>query len=910
MADLAPHDALAQLRIEVESLRLANAAIQQQMGDDAIRTDAMLRALEQQADELQAAYRRQNIQVDFTRRVMNTSSALIILLDAEGRIREVNRRFLEGLQVGEGDVVGRVLDDWMAPEEQHVLRDRLIRLPWTVHSHLFELMRGSGAYGCEHRLRRADGSYRDYWVEASPQADSQGKEEGAVVCATDITALKRQRDALSEREKQLREAQKIAQLGRWEVDLATRRVTHWSDELLKICELTQPPALYDDCIALVHPDDRHDFDVDFCGAVRERRLFNHFVRLELAGGRIKWVELRGLVRCRADGVPECASGTMQDITAQRQADEQIGLAARVFENSLNGVVITDPQARILKVNSAFTRILGYQAEEVVGKTTSMLKSSRHDAQFYLGLWETLKRTGEWQGEIWDRRKDGEVTPLWQSISAVRDARGEIVNYIGIFYDLSDQKRAAAHIHHLAYYDALTDLPNRQSFNDSCEQALKLARRAGTNLALLFLDLDRFKAVNDTLGHPVGDELLRIVSQRLKRGLRQSDIIARLGGDEFIVLAQNISGPEGAGRIATKILAAMGKPFSIDGHTLDMRASVGISCFPGDGDDSATLIKHADLALYKAKEEGRDQFCFYEAHLTEKAREKLFLETELRAAIKQGGLSINFQPQFDLANGRLVGSEVLARWRHPDRGMIEPTKFIAIAEESGLIVPLGEWVLREACIQAELWRRAGLGPHRIAVNVSGLQLERDDFVAAVARILAETGLPSDWLELEVTETYMMRQPEKSVRVLEGLRGLGLALALDDFGTGQSSLSYLKRLPVQTLKIDRSFITDLPFGENEVAITRAIVALGHSLRLQVLAEGVETPAQADFLRGLGCDRGQGYLYSRPVDAATFENILRKTTVYPSGADDTPSAPLANAPRRKTGSLSAYTRRSGDG
>jgi diguanylate cyclase (GGDEF)-like protein len=458
---------------------------------------------------------------------------------------------------------------------------------------------------------------------------------------------------------------------------------------------------------------------------------------------------------------------------------------------------------------------------------------------------------------------------------VRDARGEIVNYIGVFYDLSDQKRAAAHSHHLAYYDALTDLPNRQSFRESCEQALKLARRERTHLALLFLDLDRFKYVNDTLGHPVGDELLRGVARRLKRAVRQSDIVARLGGDEFVVLAQRINGPEDAARIAEKIIAALARPFPIDGHRLDMRVSIGVSCFPGDGGDAATLIKHSDLALYKAKEEGRDQFRFYEASLTARAREKLFLEAELRKAISGGELYLQYQPQFALADGRLVGSEALARWRHAERGLIPPVKFIAIAEESGLIVPLGEWALREACRQGEEWRRAGLGPHRIAVNMSGRQLERADFVATVARILDETGLPPDWLELEVTETYVMRQPEKSARALEGLRELGVALAIDDFGAGQSSLAYLKRLPVQSLKIDRSFVTDLPFGENEAAIARAIVALGHSLHLKVLAEGVETPAQAEFLRGLGCDQAQGYFYSRPIDAEPLGRLLRKTS-----------------------------------
>ena len=870
MAESSVSDELAWLRIEVESLRLANAAIQEQMSADAEGADVLLRAMQRQAEDLRAATSRQSALAKFTQRVMDTSSALMVVLDADGRIRQVNRRFRDELADAEGEMAGRVLDDWLPPDERAALKRRLNKLPWTVHSHLFELMRADGAYEAEHRLLGVDGAYLNFLVEASPQTDPQGKEEGAVVCATDITALKQQRDELTSREKHLREAQRIAQLGRWELDLATNRILDWSDELRKTCEVAHPLATGLDFMALVHSDDREALDRAFRDAVRTRRLFDHTCRLHFPDGRVKWIDVRGLMHARAGRVLR-VSGTMQDITARRQADDEINLAARVFDDSLNGVIITDARSRIVKVNRAVTRILGYEPEELIGKTPAAMKSDRHDAAFYAKLWRELRATGEWQGEIWDRRKDGEITPLWQSISAVRDARGEIINYIGVFYDLSDQKRAAAHIHHLAYYDALTDLPNRQSFSESCEQALKLARRNGTPLALLFLDLDRFKNVNDTLGHPVGDELLRGVARRLKRTLRQSDVVARLGGDEFIVLAQNISGPEDAGRIAEKIIAALSKPFSIDGHRMEIRASVGISCFPEDGAEAATLIKHADLALYKAKEEGRDQFRYFESSLMAKAREKLFLEAELRAAIHRGELYLNYQPQISLADGRLVGSEALARWRHAERGQIPPDKFIAIAEESGLIIPLGEWVLREACRQGESWRQAGLGPHRIAVNMSGLQLERADFVATVARILAETGLPPDWLELEITETYVMRQPEKSARALEGLRALGVALSIDDFGVGQSSLAYLKRLPVQSLKIDRSFVSDLPFGENEAAITRAIVALGHSLHLKVLAEGVETPAQAEFLRGIGCDQAQGYFYSRPVDAAQLERLL---------------------------------------
>jgi len=891
-----PDHELTRLRIEVESLRLANAAVQEQMSADAAGADALLRAMETQAEDLRAANLRQSRQAEFTQRVMDTSSALMIVLDAEGHIRQVNRRFREELAEAEGELTGRVLDDWLPPEERDALEHRLIKLPWTVHSHLFELLRGSGAYEAEHRLRGVEGVYREYWIEASPQTDPQGKEEGAVICATDMTALKKQRDELAAQERRLREAQSIAQLGRWAIDLTTDRIVNWSDELEKICEAPQP-ELRTDFLPLVHPDDRDDLESDFRDAIDKRRLFSHSCRLRLPDGRIKWIDMRGLIHERG-GWPVRASGTMQDVTAQRRADEEIGLAARVFENSLNGVIITDAQTRILKVNSAFTRILGYEPEDLIGKTPAVLRSDRHDCAFYTNLWRELKQTGEWQGEIWDRRKDGEVTPLWQSISAVRNARGEIVNFIGACYDLSDQKRAAAHIHHLAYFDALTDLPNRQSFGDSCELALKLARRDGKRLAILFLDLDRFKYVNDTLGHPVGDALLRGVAQRLQESLRESDVIARLGGDEFIVLARDVAGPEDAARIADKIIAALAKPFVIDGHRLEIRVSIGISCFPGDGGGADTLIKHADLALYKAKEEGRDQFRFYDASLTAKAREKLFLEAELRKAIERGELFLNYQPQFALADGRLVGSEALARWRHAERGLIPPGKFIAIAEESGLIVPLGEWALREACQQAERWRQAGLGPHRIAVNMSGLQLERADFVATVAHILQETGLPSDWLELEVTETYVMRQPEKSARALEGLRELGVALSIDDFGAGQSSLTYLKRLPVHTLKMDRSFIADLPFGEDEAAIARAIVALGHSLRLQVLAEGIETPAQAEFLRGLGCDQGQGYFFSRPIDAESLEAILRKRAdasgLLPARAE----APRSVASGRKRG------------
>ncbi|QGM46774.1 sensor domain-containing protein [Methylocystis heyeri] len=862
---------IIRLRAEVETLRLANAAIQRQLGVDAGEADRMLRTMELQAEALQEANQRQTSQANFIQRVMDTSSALMIVLGPEGFIRQVNRRFGVALGEPEAPAARRVLDEWLPPEEKARLELSLGALPWPVYSPLFELARSAGSYCAEHRLLGRDGRYRVYWLEASVQHDPQGKEEGAVVCATDITAIKNQRDALIESERQLKEAQRIAQIGRWELDPTTGEVVQWSDELLQICELGRPPARTEDFLAIVHPNDRQQIAEAFSAAIAGHRLFSCNCRLLLANGGTKCIQLRGLIHYDEGGKPLRATGTLQDVTAQRLADEQLGLAASVFDSSLNGVIITDSETRIIKANPAFSRILGYEPEEVVGKRTSIFKSKRHDASFYEQIWARLIREGEWQGEIWDRRKDGKVVPLWQNISAVRDEHGKVKNYIGVFYDLSEQKRSAAHIHHLAYYDTLTDLPNRQLFNDRCAQAIKMSQRTGRKLCLLFLDLDRFKYINDSLGHPVGDELLRAVAARLTQNLRQSDTIARLGGDEFIVLLQNVHGPEDAERVAQKILAALSRPFVIQGHRLEVRTSIGVSSYPGDGEDAATLIKNADLAMYQAKEEGRGKFMFYTAQLTDRAQERLFLEGELCKAMDKDELFLEYQPQFELANGRLLGSEALMRWRHAERGDIPPASFIAIAEETGLILRLGEWALRTACGQAMEWARKGCGLRRIAVNISGVQIERSDIVGMVGDVLAETGLPPEFLELEITETYVMRQAQQNIQVLDALRAFGLSLAIDDFGTGQSSLAYLKRLPVNKLKIDRSFVADLPSGENEAAIARAIVALGHSLHLNVLAEGIETPAQAQCLAEMGCEEAQGFLFSRPLAASAMEDML---------------------------------------
>jgi len=874
MADGDLRSLIERLSFEVETLRMANDAVQEQMSNDAARNDEILRAMEEQAAALRAATRRSAKQADFTQRVMDTSSALMIVLEADGRIRQVNRPFLTVFGIEASAAVGRVVDDWLVADERAALAAALPPLPWTIRSPIYESLRATGTYAAEHRLVDAKGEPRFYWLEASLQYDPSGKEEGAVVCATDITPLKEQQAALQRSGNLLREAQRIAQLGHWELDIETRSIT-FSDDIGVLLETPGIPRDEVEMLDLVHPDDRESVRRALETAIATGGRFGFAHRLLLADGHIKWIEARGVVQCDADGRPRHVLGTSQDVTVQRLADEELSIAASVFETSLNGVVITDADARILKTNRSFSRILGYSAEEMLGKKTNVFNSQRHDATFYRELWRSLEHDGEWQGEIWDRRKDGEIVPLWQSITTLRDAEGRVKNYVGVFYDLSDQKRSAAHIHHLAYFDALTDLPNRMLFNDRCAQALEMAERGGRPLALLFLDLDRFKYVNDTLGHQVGDELLCKVARRLTRGLRRSDTVARLGGDEFIVLMQNCRGRDCARRLASRIIALLDKPFVVMGHRLDIRTSIGISLYPTDGTDTETLVKNADLAMYQAKEHGRGQFLFYEPKFGEQVKERLFLESELRDALRRGELTLHYQPQLDLTSGRIVGSEALLRWHHPARGMISPVKFIPVAEDTGLIVEIGEWVLRTACHQTAAWLADGLGPHRIAVNLSGAQIERGDVVATVGRILEETGLPVSSLELEVTETYVMRKAKESIRVLEGLRDLGVGLAIDDFGTGHSSLAYLQRLPVDKLKIDRSFVTDLAEGENQAAIARAVIALGHSLRLQVLAEGVETTEQARFLQEHGCDEVQGFLYGRPMDAEALRARLEAQT-----------------------------------
>jgi diguanylate cyclase (GGDEF)-like protein/PAS domain S-box-containing protein len=556
-----------------------------------------------------------------------------------------------------------------------------------------------------------------------------------------------------------------------------------------------------------------------------------------------------------------------------RAEADLRIAATAFE-SQEATSITDAQQIIIKINTAFTKITGYSAEEVIGQTHALLKSGRQDDPFYKKMLGNLSRDGFWQGEIWNRRKNGEIYLARVSINAVSDKDNLITHYVTSFSDITKIKEAEETIRNLAYYDPLTQLPNRRLLLERLKHGIDTERREGKQLALLMLDLDRFKIINDSLGHPAGDELLQQVAKRIQARLRDVDTVARLGGDEFIILLENIAHIEDAARVAEVIVADVNKPFKIN-QSEDVRigASIGISLYPLHGDSPEQLMEQADIALYQAKDAGRGCFAYFSEDLTLATRKRIEFESRLRKAIEQQNLRVLYQPQVDIASGRIVGAEALVRWECSSEGLISPDRFIPIAEETGLIMAIGEWVLRETCRQGRQWLHAGLPPLTLAVNVSTHQLRRCELSSLVARVLFETGFPPEYLELELTESGLMENQVKVMELLNNLRTQGVRLAIDDFGTGYSSLARIKRFPLDVLKIDKTFIDDIPHNQDDMEITATIVAMGHILGLKVLAEGVETSEQLAFLKEKGCDSYQGYIKSKPVTAEIFAELLFK-------------------------------------
>lgn len=557
-----------------------------------------------------------------------------------------------------------------------------------------------------------------------------------------------------------------------------------------------------------------------------------------------------------------------------RSERELSLAASVLENISEGIVVTDPQGMIQSVNPAFVKITGFSPQEALGRKTSILRSGQHDGSFYKRMWLSLQESGQWQGEIVNRRRSGEIYPQWLTISAIKGVDGRVVSFVGVFSDLTSLKQSEEHLLYLAGHDTLTSLPNRALFNQQLIHALAEARSHERMAAVMLLDLDRFKVINDTIGHDMGDRLLTQMAKRLEEAIPAHATLGRLGGDEFGVVCPRVQDPRDVAEMAKRLIDQLSRGVEMEGMELIVTPSIGISLYPLDGKDAKTLLKNADAAMYHAKEQGRNNFQFYRNEINASSLARMLLESHLRGALERGQFVLHFQPQIHLASGRMVGAEALIRWLHPERGMVSPGEFIPLAEETGLILAIGRWALHSACVQARSWREAGLPSIRVAVNLSGLQFKQRDFTELVAQVLEETGLPPQWLDLELTESIAMGDVEETLEKLETLSGMGIRLSIDDFGTGFSSLSYLKRYPIDTLKIDRSFVRECTQDPEDAAIIRTIISLAHGMGLSVIAEGVETREQRDFLRQHQCDEIQGYFYGRPAPAEEFARMLKES------------------------------------
>ena len=754
--------------------------------------------------------------------------------------------------------------DMIHPQE----RDRVSAL-------MAEAMDTNEPWEVEYRLRTKDGGW--CWVLSRGRVvgqDGKGRALRMAGTHTDISARRRAEEALRSNEALLRTVLEHLPVGVCAAD-ARGQLLYGNPEGRRIwggggLAPAEGPRIEGDGLASVgrsESDGRGEWAVQ--RAVRDGEMvIGEELAIEPLGGERRTI-LSSAIPIR-DGTTGAVTGAVlvnQDITERKAAEERLRQAAQVFESTSEGVIVTDSGGRILAVNPAFTRITGYGEGEVRGKKPNILSSGRHDAAFYTAMWEVLSAHGQWRGEIWNRRKDGEIYPEWLTISAVRDDGGRTTHYVAVFTDISVLKRSQEHLEFLARHDALTGLPNRLMLKDRLQQALAKARRRHGTVALLFLDLDGFKGINDSLGHALGDQLLTIAARRMRERLRVGDTLGRLGGDEFLIVLEQRVREGDAARVADLLLQLLAEPIAIDQHELFISASIGISVYPDDGKDVDTLLRNADLAMYRAKDMGRNQYQFYAPELSTCALERHGLENALRGALGRGELLVHYQPQVELGSRRLQGVEALVRWQHPQLGLVPPIRFIPLAEDIGLISDIGHWVLREACRQLVAWRAAGIHVPRVAVNCSMQQIERNRLLPAVEDILQETGLPPADLELEVTESMLMGQSARALETLNGLRALGVQLAVDDFGTGYSSLGRLHRLPIDRLKIDRSFIAEIGSKGGHEAIARAIIGLGADLGLDVIAEGVEHEDQARFLIGEGCHFAQGWLFGKALPADIF-------------------------------------------
>jgi diguanylate cyclase (GGDEF)-like protein/PAS domain S-box-containing protein len=835
-------------------------------------------------------------------RALSTSINGIAMADLDGTLSYVNQAFLDlwGFQ-SEAEVLGQsVLEFWKSPEQASELIKQLF-----VHGFIRGDLIG----------KRKDGSCFVTQLSANLVTDQNGKPvcmQGAFIDISERTAAEELMQWDREQQATLRGLLEVVLNGgtleetleyclkqlltvSWlsilpkggiflmDENRQTLRLTvshDLSKEIMSLCNRVSLGKCHCGKAAATRQvqfshcvDERHE--ITYPGMVEH----GHYNMPLISEGEVLGVMVLYLPHgFKREPLKEQFLSSVADILAgfvrRKRHEESLRLSAAVIKSTHDAVMITDLNRTILSVNPSFTEITGYTEAEALGQTPKLLYSERHDLLFYQQMWRSIEACGYWQGEIWNRRKNGELYPEWLTLSTVRDEKEEVVNYVGVFSDISMVKRVEEKLEHLAHYDALTDLPNRLLLQSRLKHAIEQARRDQRILAVLFLDLDRFKRVNDSLGHPAGDELLQTVARRLKRRLREVDTLARLGGDEFVILLESLKDVQDAANIAQALIERIKEPIYLSsGREVYVGASVGISIFPDDGTSAEQLIRNADTAMYQAKESNRGSFHLYTESMTRRVEQRLDMEARLRRALTQNEFILHYQPLISVVNSRCKGVEALVRWNDPVEGrLISPGKFIPLAEETGLILLLGDWVLRTACRQMKAWLDSGLALETLAINLSPTQFKQPDIHKRIAACLTETGLPPSCLELEITESAIMEQGSGAVAKLAELKRLGVQLAIDDFGTGYSSLAYLKDFPIDKLKIDQSFVRDIPTSPAAAEIAAIIITMAKTLKLESLAEGVELDDQLQFLKARGCDSCQGFLFSRPVPAESIPPVLK--------------------------------------
>ena len=795
--------------------------------------------------------------------VLRNAPAGIARITVPGQFLWANEQMLAMLAIGTEDVLQLNFREVVRAADRE----------WAVHQ-LERLLAGEiDHYVGERECHRSDGSKVSVLCTVT-LVPAVGEEAAHLVCVLQDTGpLQAARAALARSETRLQLALDGSGSGVWDWSMLQRQCD-FSAGIGRMLRYSGDNLEGEFSFSLrLHESERETVVAGLRRAIASGELWADTMRLLCYDGVYRWFMARGQCWHNPQGQAERFIGVLTDISDEREAQERQRLASTVVGNTIEGVLVSDAHSRIVSANAAVTRLLGYSEAELLGKTPALFKSGRHDRDFYNAMWAAIAVAGRWEGEIWNRRKNGEVFPEHMSLSAVRDEAGTVTHYVCMFSDITEEKSQQKRIETLAQNDPLTGLSNRSWFMRQLDSAVQQATSSGEMLAVLQINLDRFKDVNDSYGHAAGDAVLKHIALQVHSALRPGDLLGRMAGDEMAVVVRNLRHADGAAAVARQLLAAVAVPWcSPDGFEVVVGASVGICMFPAHADSAKGLLQGAHAAVYGAKARGRGAWCFFHEEMTQAARERLALEAHLRDAMTQGHLSLHYQPQVDIAADRIVGAEALLRWNDPQQGWISPARFIPVAEASGIIGPLGEWVIESACRQGRQWLDEGLAPVTIAVNVSPRQFHLTDLVHCVSSVLASSGFPAQSLELEITESALAEQPEDALKVLRRMGNLGVRLAVDDFGTGYSSLAHLKRFPIDVLKIDQSFIREIPQSADDMAISAAIIAMGHSMGLEVLAEGVETAEQLDFLRERGCQSYQGYFRSRPVPAAEFAALLR--------------------------------------